>query len=664
MAFNDVNTFDYAFDENGTGGFNSDKDLEVLVNHVSKPIAPTITESFQDVPGRYGGVFLGNSYGEKQIDIPITMYPTDRDDYNRILNNLSKALINTHDDADTQYPLRFNDQPEVVYYGHFTAIPTPTFINEGVQDCTTTLTFMLADPRGFLPQRDIKITSNEQIISPAGNTAVQPVIHIIPKTDLYYFGYTLGDQYVAVGYHVDDGSTVTDADGNVTSLTPHQELQVHDPCNSMSTWFQAGTDTQAIKVYRGENDGKATATASALMVAKDSKGHYNWGTTGKHKDFYGPVIIHQGIPKISNYWKVSMRFHHIKRMKNERAMGKVEGYLLDSNGNVCGRMGITDYAEGRYPRGYIQLGSSFNATTDKGNYLTLLYNEGGRKVNGWNNHDVRVHLTKTVKVKTTSKAKTKAKSARMYRATLQREAFKSAAKKKTSKRRRKKKATKKVTKKKSGGKRKSTKVSKPTVKTKSKTIHTYVMETTYMNKDAYSNFFGEFSLERQKKTIGGKVYDNWVAEINEFNPKTGVVFSKNTEGKVHIHTEKLDKSGKFGFALANVAATFMKHDIKEDLVSPKVGYYSDFETLTDLKIYTSDGSDDPDDIPHVIAHTGEEIIIDSADNTVTVAGRSVDKYVSWLSTFPSIEGDVSQEMHFTPDPANSDITLEYKPAIK
>ncbi|MBU5275390.1 phage tail family protein [Levilactobacillus brevis] len=664
MAFNDVNTFDYAFDENGTGGFNSDKDLEVLVNHVSKPIAPTITESFQDVPGRYGGVFLGNSYGEKQIDIPITMYPTDRDDYNRILNNLSKALINTHDDADTQYPLRFNDQPEVVYYGHFTAIPTPTFINEGVQDCTTTLTFMLADPRGFLPQRDIKITSNEQIISPAGNTAVQPVIHIIPKTDLYYFGYTLGDQYVAVGYHVDDGSTVTDADGNVTSLEPHQELQVHDPCNSMSTWFQAGQDTQAIKVYRGENDGKATATASALMVAKDSKGHYNWGTTGKHKDFYGPVIIHQGIPKISNYWKVSMRFHHIKRMKNERAMGKVEGYLLDSNNNVCGRMGITDYAQGRYPRGYIQLGSSFNATTDKGNYLTLLYNEGGRKVNGQNHHDVRVHLTKTVKVKVKSKAKSKAKSARLYQATLQREAFKSAARKKTRRRRRKKKATKKVTKRKSGGKRKSTRVSKPRVRTKSKTIKTYVMETTYMNNDAYSNFFGEFSLERQKKTIGGKVYDNWVAEINEFNPKTGVAYSVNTEGKVHIHTEKLDKSGKFGFALANVAATFMKHDIKEDLVKPPVGYYSDFETLTDLKIYTSDGSDDPDDIPHVIAHAGEEIIIDSADNTVTVAGRNVDKYVSWLSTFPPIEGDISQEMHFTPDPANADITLEYKPAIK
>ena len=52
-----VDTFDYAFSEDGSDGFNSFKDLEILVNHVSKPIAPTITESFQDVPGRYGGVF-------------------------------------------------------------------------------------------------------------------------------------------------------------------------------------------------------------------------------------------------------------------------------------------------------------------------------------------------------------------------------------------------------------------------------------------------------------------------------------------------------------------------------------------------------------------------------------------------------------------------------
>ena len=57
---NDVyeDTFDYAFDDDGSGGFNSDEDLGIIVNPVAKPLAPNMTESFQDVPGHYGGVFF------------------------------------------------------------------------------------------------------------------------------------------------------------------------------------------------------------------------------------------------------------------------------------------------------------------------------------------------------------------------------------------------------------------------------------------------------------------------------------------------------------------------------------------------------------------------------------------------------------------------------
>jgi phage-related tail fiber protein len=52
----DVNTFDFAFDEDGNGGFNSQDDLGIFLNHVSKPLAPSITESFKDVPKHYVGV--------------------------------------------------------------------------------------------------------------------------------------------------------------------------------------------------------------------------------------------------------------------------------------------------------------------------------------------------------------------------------------------------------------------------------------------------------------------------------------------------------------------------------------------------------------------------------------------------------------------------------
>src|SRR5699024_6192348 len=109
--------------------------------------------------------------------------------YNERIRNLSKILINTQDEVGTEYPIRFNDDPDIMYYGHFTAIPTPTFLDTNVFDCETTLTFKLADPRGFLKQEKISISNNNQPITPKGDDKVLPVIHIIPKSDLYYFGY-------------------------------------------------------------------------------------------------------------------------------------------------------------------------------------------------------------------------------------------------------------------------------------------------------------------------------------------------------------------------------------------------------------------------------------------------------------------------------------------
>jgi len=60
-------------------------------------------------------------------------------------------------------------------------------------------------------------------------------------------------------------------------------------------------------------------------------------------------------------------------------------------------MGIEDYPMGRYPRGFIQLGNNFKRGSH--DYLTLLFNEGNaaQKVNGDNNHKVKIPLKKVTK---------------------------------------------------------------------------------------------------------------------------------------------------------------------------------------------------------------------------------------------------------------------------
>ena len=103
------------------------------------------------------------------------------------------------------------------------------------------------------------------------------------------------------------------------------------------------------------------------------------------------------------------------------------------------------------------------------------------------------------------------------------------ARRKRKKRKKTKTKKKRVVKAKKGGKKSSSKggkkTSAPKATTKKKKEKEYVTETSYMNRDAYSNFYGEFILERQKKSdSSGNVYDNWVAitgcSASSFSPSS------------------------------------------------------------------------------------------------------------------------------------------------
>ena len=665
-------TFDYAFDENGVNGFNSDYDLQVIVGKVVKPIAPTMQENFQDIPARFGGIYLGTDYQEKEIDIPITVMCESESDYTMKIQNLSSILVNSSRDKDVQYPMRFNSNPDVVYYGHFTSIPQPQFINDTAWDFTLTLTFMLADPRGFLPDEQIRITANNQTIIPKGNTEVKPIIHIVPKEDIYYFGYDQDDHYVAVGYNVNDGNTITNSDGSVDQMGQHQFLQVDDPCATLATWFQAGSDTQNVTVYNGDNDGKAMSTPTAITVGKDDKGHLNFGTKNKHTTtrngqtygkWYGPVLLHNGLPRVTPFWKTQVRLHHVKMDKRNRAMGRVEVYLLDANGNVKGRMGMQDLAHGRYPVAYVQLGSSFNQDTDQGQYKTLIWTSGPdnqKKDEG--KKEYKVSYTKEVKVAVKKKKKKKRSLDAVFEEGEVEDRKRTYTKHKGTRKSRSDKGkthrTRRVTttRSKKGGKSKT--VAKPKMKTVKKNVveHQYSLSQT----DAFNDFFGAFSLERSRGANGNDV---WKAQITRLSTDSVTPVTDPSQ-KVDIQRKFVDQQGHWGFALANVAVAFQKMDITEDKVNPAQLYKNDFLSITDYKVWRTDGSTDPDDTPHVIAHAGQEIVIDNTDERVYIEGTSADKYVSWGSDFPSISGGIPQELHFSPSAENADVYIDYKPAIK
>ena len=318
--------------------------------------------------------------------------------------------------------------------------------------------------------------------------------------------------------------------------------------------------------------------------------------------------------------------------------------------------------------GFIQLGNNFKSGS--GDYLTLLFNEGNakQKTNGHNNHKVKIPLKKVTKY-VTEKGKKHEKSEKKLKPLIV-----NARKKKSTRHRRGTNKNRKKTKKrrssytttrtKKGRRivrrkgRKGRKIGSPRSTTKKRKIRKQIQEykyaTSYMNSDAYSDFWGDFILERQKVTNNGKTADKWVAEIIQYNSSTGEPYSVNTDGVTHLRKEKLDTSSKFGFALANVGVFFGKHDIDEDLSKPPVVYRTDFETLTDYKEWRTDGSTDADDNPHIIAKAGDEIVIDTTDNNVTINGQMpINMFHGCLLS--GIPGGLVKNFTY-PDPANADDT--------
>lgn len=326
-------------------GINS-SDLGFVVGHYSKPIAPSMTRSAVDIPGRFGDLYLGTSYGAKTFNIPITIIAEDSEDYYRIHKNISVALIDPFEQPGMVYPIVFGDDPDKAeYYGHFSQIPDPTFVADNVWVANTTLTFVCADPKGYLPERDIEITQPVQNIDVLGNSEAYPIIHATVKKPIEHFGYVKDGEYVAIGKEKD-----FDTD-NPNYIQNNEPLSFHDPCSSLANFTVKNPET--FNLINGTFGGslKASGDSGIVLAPRDAKnpnnGHRDFGKSSRTGVWHGPVMIHDAATNATPDWEVAFRLRH--KGFYSRSMGKIEVYLLDPDGNKRGRFSIKDMAGGVRP---------------------------------------------------------------------------------------------------------------------------------------------------------------------------------------------------------------------------------------------------------------------------------------------------------------------------
>lgn len=191
----------------------------------------------------------------------------------------------------------------------------------------------------------------------------------------------------------------------------------------------------------------------------------------------------------------------------------------------------------------------------------------------------------------------------------------------------------------------------------------------YENSDIFSDFNGDFWLKKVGNTFYYKITLNDAHVIN-YQGEPAHEFTNDPKPLVHGYWT--DNSGDKSFALASIAAYFAKHNIYEDYpTSSKADVarhvYHDIDMGCGAVKYWNilDGGND-NSKPHIIAHKGENIIIDTGRMQVyNTDGTNLTKYTSYGSNFPPLNGNQFNHIYFYPSIGQGcDVTVTYVPRIR
>jgi len=346
LLYPEPKDYEFVFGQNfdkGMVGINSST-LGLIIGQVPLPPAPTITENTQNVSGMYGQRWLGNNYGAKVFNIPATIIADDENDYLNKVESISNALISV---SHSEVPLRFGQYPERTYYGHFTAIPEPQYIDHS-WNSSITLQFTCSDPHGYMEQEIGQADNkNELSLMPLGNDIAKPVFQYTFKSDSNNFGYVNSKgESVFVGYADDT---------NTKDLTP---LVYNDPLEDSATFTKItdmSTQNWALANAQATTDGTvgifqgwAVRNNTFWTVPKDY--------TGQATMFGNVLLTKKFNVGATGDWRVSTRMQHARYYN--RAYQRIEAYLLGTDGHKIGRMGIQDYGTGGLTYIYIVFGKT------------------------------------------------------------------------------------------------------------------------------------------------------------------------------------------------------------------------------------------------------------------------------------------------------------------
>lgn len=279
-----------------------------IIRDIGRQILPSNAVTMVDIQGRDGSYFFKRKRQARVINVEVMIIGQTKAEIRNNARALGEVL-----DTDKPAPLRFEDQPGVVYQA---IVSGDTDISEQTYLGTANIQFVCPDPYGYSE------TETETVIPTAGATLVNAGnAETFPRYEI-----TFNQPSTFFSMITPDGVTLVGNPDQVDKISvPPYEMLLNDDANDLSNW----TVNTGITIENGVVAGAVQAVTSKIQPTDYGTGA-NW---------HGPALKHSFGQEIQDF-QVELQAGMFS--DNTASIGQLEVYLLDINNQVIGVMRIRD----------------------------------------------------------------------------------------------------------------------------------------------------------------------------------------------------------------------------------------------------------------------------------------------------------------------------------
>lgn len=301
------------------GGFDSEKDLDLVVNTIKRPIFAEIETTTMKVPKQDGVLLDTYNINGKSFEITVSILEDNSTALWERVKNLN-SFFSQMMGSEFLYEFTVSDEPDYVYDVFVSNISEPTEYIEN-DDSNIYFTITITVPRGYARLREIQTIELTEAVTEVdfdSSAKVNPVFElessesVINASVVVSDSSTNQDNYISVGTDITEDELLEMQDSK-----PTKKRFLLDKCNNISSWSQVTSGikyTSDIKLGTGSLLSNTSDSIIPLKVDTDignskTQKRFYWGSNyqmdGK---FYGSCYKKMMVSKLQGDYEIRARF--------------------------------------------------------------------------------------------------------------------------------------------------------------------------------------------------------------------------------------------------------------------------------------------------------------------------------------------------------------------